>query len=328
MRCLFLLNRNFDLVENYDHRPAVLYPAILSKYLKKTPLISEWTDLHGSGGSLENRRKVVQKLIRPYEDFTEKQSKRLAEKLVVISIGLKRRAINLGIPESRIVYIPGGSDIENILPQQKNMARAKIGLPPDKKIVGYTAGTHYDKDLFLNTICKILKTRLDVLIVTTGAVLDHPLKRRLPDPERLIEYGFLPYEQYAQLLPAADVFIFPFANSSLNRGRWPNKIGDYMAAGRPTVSNRTGDLIDLFEKNHIGLLANDNAEDFAQKILGLLNDEPLMIALGKNARITAETQFDWEILARKLEGCFKKIVKGKEIKKKYAGKIKSSQWES
>lgn len=303
MRCLFLLNRSFDIVENFDHRPAVLYPAIFSKYIKKTPLISEWTDLHGTGGSMNNRPPIIQKLIRPYEDFSEKKSKKLAEKLVVISQGLKERALDLGIPKSKIVHIPGGSDIENIVPRPKNEIRKNFGLPADKKIIAYTAGTHYDIDLFLNAIYLIQEQRQDVLLVTTGSVYGDQIKRRLYDPRRVIEFGFLPYEKYAALLPAVDAFIFPFANSSLNRGRWPNKMGDYMAAGRPTISNRTGDLIALFEKHHIGLLASDSPQDLAQKTLKLLTNEQLMLELGYNARATAETHFDWKILSKRLETC-------------------------
>jgi len=38
LRCLFLLGREFDIVENFDHRPAVLYPALVGKYLRKMPV--------------------------------------------------------------------------------------------------------------------------------------------------------------------------------------------------------------------------------------------------------------------------------------------------
>lgn len=304
LRCLFLLGRHFDVVENFDHRPAVLYPALVSKYLCKMPLVSEWTDLHGTGGSLSYRSMLVQLLIRPYEDFTEKRSKKIPEKLVVISNALRERAIILGIPESSIMYIPGGADVGRILPRDKSEARKTFGLPLDKKLLGYTAGTHYDSELFARTICNIQRARKDVWLLTTGSKLDPRVRASLYDPDRVIEFGFLPYEKYAAFLPTVDVFIFPFANKTVNKGRWPNKIGDYMAAGRPTVSNRTGDIVDLFEKHDIGLLASDDPEDFATKTLSLLSNQELAYTAGRNARKTAEQHYDWALLARKLEACF------------------------
>jgi len=309
LRCVFLLNSRFDIVESFDHRPVVLYPALLTKYFLRIPLISEWTDLHGEGGSLSLRPTWLQKLIGPYENFTERKSKKIAEKLIVISRWLGERAIHLGVPESRIIYIPGGADIDKILPRPKEEVRRTFGLPLDKKIIGYTAGTHYDVSLLMKAIYVIQRAKRDVLLITTGAMLDEQLKARLYDPERVIEFGFLPYEQYAELLPAVDVFMFPFANKTLNKGRWPNKIGDYMAAGRPTVSNSTGDIVELFKEHNIGLLASDDPEDFAVKTINILTDEDLSLRVGRNARKAAEKYYDWSLLTRKLESCFIQVIK-------------------
>ena len=239
LRCLFLLRKKFDIVESFDHRPAVLYPALVSKYFIGTPLVSEWTDLHGSGGSLNNRPKALQHLIRPYENFTERKSKKIPEKLIVISRWLREEAIRLGVPEGRIIRIPGGADIDKIVPRPKAEVRKSMGLPLDKKIVAYTAGTHYDINLFLSAVSRIQKVRKDVLIITTGNTLSNKLKENLYDPKRVVEFGFLPYEKYAALLPAVDVFLFPFPNKTANKGRWPIKIGDYMAAGRCTANQHT-----------------------------------------------------------------------------------------
>ena len=308
LRCFYILHNRFDIIENFDHRPAVLYPALLGKYLMGTPLVSEWTDLHGTGGSLNNRPKIIQQFIRPYEDYTEKKSKMMPEKLIVISSWLGKKATKLGVPKSNIICIPGGADLDTIISRPKEEVRKIFGLPLDKKIIAYTAGTHYDSNLFLKTIRSIQKARSDVLLVTTGRMFDSKMKKAFHDSNRIIEFGFLPYEKYTTLLPAVDVFLFPFANRSINKGRWPNKIGDYMAAGRPTVSNRTGDLIEVFEKYRIGLLASDDPSDMASKTLDILSNEELCSIMGQNARQTAERHFAWSLMAKKLETCFFDIL--------------------
>ena len=226
----------------------------------------------------------------------------------MISRWLRKRAAELGVPESKIIYIPGGADLDTIRSRPKEEARQIFGLPLDKKIIAYTAGTHYDTDLFLRTIYSIQQARSDVLLVTTGRMFDSKIKGAFYDSSRVIEFGFLPYEKYTTLLPAVDVFLFPFANKSINRCRWPNKIGDYMAAGRPTVSNRTGELIDVLEKYWIGLLASDDPEDFAAKTLDILANEEQCSIMGKKARQTAERHFAWSLMAKKLETCFSDIL--------------------
>ena len=304
LRCLYVMNRKFDVVENFDHRPAVLYPTIIAKYFKKIPVISEWTDLHGSGGSLNLRARWLQKLIGGYENFTERKSKKIGRKLVVISLGLKEKALQLGIPESNIEYIPGGADIDNIYPQEKKHIRKNFGLPLEKKIIAYTAGTHYDVDLLLNSINIIQKTMKDVILVTTGGKFKKVDFNNILEKQKVVELGFLDYERYAQFLPAADIFLFPYANQEINRCRWPNKIGDYMAAGRPIITNKTGDLISLYKKHEIGILCNDDPKDLAKKTIEIMSNSELRKKMGETARITAEKYYDWKILSKKLENIF------------------------
>ena len=145
-------------------------------------------------------------------------------------------------------------------------------------------------------------------MVTIGDKFGSALKGNVYAPERIIEFGFLPFKKYAALLPAVDVFLFPFTNRPLNKGRWPNKIGDYMASGRPTVSNRTGDLVKLFNDHNIGLLSSEDPAEFSSKTLEILNNFTLSKKIENNARQTAEKYYDWKLLTRKLEKCFLEIT--------------------
>ena len=155
----------------------------------------------------------------PYENFTEKRSKKIADKLIVISRLLKKKAIELGVHESNITYIPGGADIDKIFPRPKEEVRKNLGLPLDKKIIIYSAGTHYDSNLFLRAVYNIQKIMRDVVLVTTGKAFGDKLIGKVYDINRVVEYGFIPYDEYTALLPAADLFMFPFAKSELNEGR-------------------------------------------------------------------------------------------------------------
>ena len=85
----------------------------------------------------------------------------------------------------------------------------------------------------------------------------------------------------------------------------------------PTISNRTGDLIDLFDRHRVGLLAADDPEDIAEKVLLLLADQSLADEMGANARKTAEKFYDWRILAEKLVHCFTEVLEHKPESKEY-----------
>ena len=104
--------------------------------------------------------------------------------------------------------------------------------------------------------------------------------------------GNLPYDQMCALLCECDIVVNPIVKRSA--ASIINKHGDYAASGRPVIN--TQDSVEyraLVEGYEMGFnCQNGNAEDIAEKILLLLNDENLRKIMGKNARRCAEEKFN------------------------------------
>lgn len=81
-----------------------------------------------------------------------------------------------------------------------------------------------------------------------------------------------------------------------SRGRWPSKINDYLAAGRPIVAGAVGDVRRLFELYRVGCAVADTPEALAEAADALLGDPALRELMGQ-----AETELAWSILAERLE---------------------------
>src|SRR5205085_7303786 len=81
--------------------------------------------------------------------------------------------------------------------------------------------------------------------------------------------GNLSYEKVQQWFAACDVLLLPLCDSIANRGRWPSKVAEYMAAARPVVATAVGDLTGLFSDGRAGVLTAANATSFAEGILRL-----------------------------------------------------------
>jgi len=58
------------------------------------------------------------------------------------------------------------------------------------------------------------------------------------------------------------------------------------------------------ESNGGLLTAPDNSEDFADKIINLIENPQLCEELGRNARSAAENKFSWQIVTKKLEKAY------------------------
>ena len=127
--------------------------------------------------------------------------------------------------------------------------------------------------------------------------------------DKVILVGIKPYSELPDYYAAADVLALPLRDTLFNRARWPNKIGDHLAAGRPTVTNPVGDIQHLFTKHEIGLLARcDDAQDFAEQVVTLFEDPALANRMGDRARQLAEKEYSWEKMTDQLEMFYSTIL--------------------
>jgi glycosyltransferase involved in cell wall biosynthesis len=139
--------------------------------------------------------------------------------------------------------------------------------------------------------------RQDVSFVLIGGGTEQPAVQALCTAKGLEEFvkftGKLNSTDYAPYLSTADVCVAPDPKNSMNDKSTMNKILDYMAYGKPTV------LFDLTEgrrsAGESALYARPNDPiDFAEKVLALLDSEPLRRRLGECGRKRVEEKLNWE----------------------------------
>jgi glycosyltransferase involved in cell wall biosynthesis len=314
-RILYLLRceKEFDLIHLFESRPAVIHPIQVYRMQRRLPLIIDWVDGIGRGGILEVRRPGWYRLLfGRMETFYEEHFRAGAEGVTVICTALGERAQALGIARDAILHIPVGTDLDTYpAVLDKNACRAAIGLSQESKFLAF-AGIDADFDLplvfsaFARVVEKWPETRLMLIGKSNQAMLN--AAREYGIAEWVISAGYVPYNRFPTYLGCADIFLLPFPGTVYNVSRWPSKICDYMASGRPTISNPTGDIKSLFEKHKVGILANESAEAFAAKIVYLFEHPDAAILLGQNARHIAETHYAWPNLIKGLESFYSHIL--------------------
>jgi len=305
-RCSYLRKKTWDLVHAFDSRPAVILPAL---FLRRNgiPLIMDWADWWGRGGTIEERNTglLVRYLIGPVEAYFEEAFRKYAHSTTVISSALHKRAVGLKVKPDSIAQIPQGSDTENVYPLEKLKCRADLGLPNKAKIIGYLGVlSKSDGQLLFDTFSCLLKEIDDCNLLLIG---NH--KTNILDKTGIIETGFVSHDKLVKYLGACDLMMLPLKDTIASRGRWPSKINDYLAAGKPIVATAVGDMKELFLKHEIGIATTDDPVLLAQATKRLLMDEALMSQIGKNSRRVAETELSWQILADRLETHYMQTLK-------------------
>lgn len=303
LRCLHALTHRYDIIHMFDHKPNASFAGFVGR-LRGATLIADWTDWWGGPGGINDVPKRRVPAVGKFEEWWEIKSKLLADSVVVGSTALYQRALNVGCASDRVIYIPNGSAPDRIRPIPVAEARQRLGVPLDRKIVGFFGMGQGDMEIIMPAIRQLPDVWLMVIGPKNQRVLEQA--RHFGIADRIWQTDFIPEEELSWYLACANVMCLPLSDRAANRGRSPGKFMFYMAAGRPTVASPVGDVPMIMETYKVGLLARD--EEFAEALNRLFTDDALREELGQNARRAAETAFNWERLVDQLEAFYRQIL--------------------
>lgn len=173
----------------------------------------------------------------------------------------------------------------------------KINFNKDKLLLAYcgTLGSSYDLSCVIDAL-KIIKERgQDVVqFVVMG---DGPRKEEFENyaKKKNIDAFFAGRLEYADMcatLCECDMVVNPITKGAAQS--IINKHADYVASGLPVLNTQEcEEYRNLVEEYNMGFnCRNNDAQDLAEKMLLLINDERLRKEMGKNARRCAEERFD------------------------------------
>jgi len=200
--------------------------------------------------------------------------------------------------------------VENLHPHPRAESRKEIGLPVSELIIGYVGSIFYRDAVLMARAFDIIRAAEPRARLLIAGYCNQPIERLVSVPEAVYRTGSLRYDELDLYLAACDVCLLPLCDSLANRGRWPLKLNDFMAVGRPVVATAVGDMTTFLQQYPIGLLARDEPQDLAAKVLTLLAAPQEREAMGRLARHLAETVFTWDRLAEQLESFYHQVLEG------------------
>jgi glycosyltransferase involved in cell wall biosynthesis len=306
-RVVWQRRRPFDVIHAFETRPINLLPVLAARQ-RHVPICFDWCDWFGRGGSVEERpNALVRALLRPIETYCEEHFRAYAQATTVICTTLRDRAIALGAPPGSITLLRDGADLDGLRVLDRDVCRQRLRLAADARIVGYV-GSIFPRDARLMAAAfDQLHAREPAARLLLIGYVNIAVERWVKEPSAVLRTGPIAYEQLSDWLGACDVCWLPYHDSGANRGRYPLKLNDYLAAGRSVVATAVGDVAGILRANPIGLLCPPDPEQLADAVRQLFDDADQRRAGGLEARQLAEREFDWAQRAQTLEAVYASI---------------------
>ncbi len=291
------LSGRYDAI--HSHEEGGLIGVLLAPLLRVPHLY----DMHSSlPQQLTNFAFSGSRVLRRLFLFVERLMIRRSRAVIVICPSLEEtvRAID---PSARIILIenaPGSADDE-ATPAQAAAIRHALGLEPATPVVLYT-GTfeaYQGLDLLYAAMAIVGRTWPDARLVLAGGkpqqvARARDLARAAGIEPLTIFMGERPAAEIPAYLLAADLLVSPRSRGT----NTPLKIYQYLRSGKAIVATRL--------LTHTQVLSDDTAiltgttpAAFAGGILTALGDPARAAAIGRSARVLAETKYSYEAYLEK-----------------------------
>ena len=256
------------------------------------------------------KKGIVYKLLLFFERLTFK----FADYVIATNLSYKEIAIKRGsVPDYRIAVVRSAPDLERFVNIIKNSnCRNNNYRKGSKYLVGYVGviGEQEGLDLLMEVANIIkFKYKIDVrfAIIGSGPYWDEVkrIAKRLKVDDIVDFYGRVSDEKMIEILTQCDVCVNPDKPCKLNELSTMNKIMEYMALKKPIVQ------FDLkegkFSAQKASLYAKKgDVEDFARKILLLLENEKLRKEMGEYGYRRLVNELNWDIQKKELIELYRK----------------------
>jgi len=280
--------------------------------LRRKPFLLEvrdlWPEFAVDMGVLKNP--ILISLSRWLEKFLYAQ----ADHILVNSPAYVDYLLSKGVPKAKITFIAYGADTEMFNSNIDGKAiRQEIGHD-DKFIVLYAGalGLANDIDTVLRA-AKRLQNERGIQFIFFGDGKERARLEEITRTDNLTNVTFVgAYAKHKMpaVLAAADVCLAILKNITMFRMTFPNKVFDYMAAGRPTILAIDGVIRNVIEAANGGIFVTPgNDAELAEAVLKLSRDHTLVKTMGDAARAYTVTHFEREQQAQQTIDLFKRLAK-------------------
>ncbi|MBM3825002.1 MAG: glycosyltransferase family 4 protein [Verrucomicrobia bacterium] len=263
--------------------------------IRRKPFLLEirdlWPEFAIDMGVLKNRFLIV--MSRWLERFLYAR----ATRILVNSPAYRDYLIAMSVNPAKIDHIPNGVDPDMFVPEAKGEnIRMEYDLG-DRFVAVYAGALGRANDLpTLLRAAERLKGDTNIVFLIVGDGMERPMLESWVGEKKLTNVlftGAQPKARMSDFLAAADVCLATLQAIPMFKTTYPNKVFDYMAAGRATLLGIDGVIRSVMEQSGGGVFVPPgDPEAMADAVVRMRDDPARVRAMGLSARAYVVRHFN------------------------------------
>ena len=294
-----LKNNPVDVIHAHHYEGLIV--AKLARLGRRVPLIYDAHTLLGSELPFF-RFGLPKNVIAKLGNRLDRWLPSLSDHVVPVTQKIKDKLVGYGMAADDITVITNGVEHEMFAPDDDLPQAANE--PPRLIFTGNLAGYQGIEHL-LNAFAKVVEKNKQVrlLFVTESSFEPYEAMATELGVRSQIDFSAAPFSQHPDLLADSAIAV----NPRMDADGIPQKLLNYMAAARPTISFQGS--APCIEHGKTGwVVENGDIDAFAEGILKLLDEPDLSDRLGRQARESVLSNYTWEIAADKCEALYRRLL--------------------
>jgi glycosyltransferase involved in cell wall biosynthesis len=240
--------------------------------------------------------------------------RRFGGPVVAVSEALRRRLVEGGLPQGRVVTVRNGIELDGFRPAEefpRAERRAEFGIPAHAPVAVTLAVLREGKghDLLIEAARRVLARLPEAhFLLVGGGPLEGELRGRV-EAEGLGGNVHLTgmRADAAEMLALADVFVLP----SSQFDALPTAVMEASASGLPVVAVASGGAAELIVDQETGLIVPEpDAEALAGAMFDLLSDPARAREMGARGRAHAGEEFGADVWVGRLQSLYESLSEG------------------
>lgn len=266
--------QNIDLILGTSTPPTQGMLCALVKKKLKVPFIYNLQDIFPDSlvnAGFTKKGSLLWKIGRKIEDFTYRN----ADKIIVISDGLKKNIMEKGVPEEKIEVIPNWVDTNDVhpIPRQMNPLISELNIDPTKFIVLYAGnfGRAQGADIVIKAAEQLIgNDQIQFVIFGGGSefqdAIDYVKEKKLTN---IIIRPLLPPERVSEVYSLGDIAIIT-CKKGFGSSCVPSKTWSIMACETPILASfdLNSELAEILHDSGAGYcIEPENVNELSEAIM-------------------------------------------------------------
>ncbi|MCL0097681.1 glycosyltransferase family 4 protein [Dehalococcoidia bacterium] len=271
------------------------------------PFIYYWIDV--------SHRLIPFKFLQPIGWMLERQTLKMADRVLTINDKLKDYVVKLGADPEQTEVLRAGINIERFdLSISSEIVRSQYGLEKEDIILFFMGWLYNFSGLkeAASQLSQIQNHKIKLVIVGDGDAYEElqQIRDKYNLQDKLILTGKKAYHEIPAFIAASDICLLPaYPGEKIMHDIVPIKMYEYMAMKKPVISTRLPGVMKEFGEDN-GVVYVDRPEDVVAKALELVQNGSVG-TLGSKARSFVERN-SWDNITDEFEKILEEVIKEKQ----------------